>query len=374
MLVTMSSREMLTDISGLKSGLKNRGNNSVMGIMLRNQLDPDRPRQTAELIRQYREKKWPKWRAELQAYREMSPLTEIKYRTTPLPLDAERDLDSLVIDVALRSRNAVADLISRGLVRPLPDIGVKIDVWNRITGQNSATLGMALAGGPPYERQEFDSVSVPVPIIQQKFELEVRDLMGSSRAGIELDTTHAERAAEMVAELEEDTLINGATLTHQGATLRGYATHPDRIQTTAAAAGGGVWSTSTNVEATIRGAMRLLADDNQTGETMFYTGSVNYFEALADHKAESDRTALARALDIPNVIDIKFNQFIPADELIGIVMRRRTVDLSIAQDITTVPWETEGGARQHWRVFSSQVVRLKSDTTGQMGLIHVTAL
>lgn len=293
----------------------------------------------------------------------------LKYKGTPLPEDAERILETTVVQTALRNRNAVNDLVSRGKVRPLPDIGVMTDQWKEMTNQTAATVGMELAGGPTDQRQTFNLEGTPIPIIQQRFSFEMRELMAASRAGTPLDTTHAARASQMVAEAEENMLINGQSITVGSFSIYGYRTHPDRQTHT-----GADFGTVANVLTTFNGAMDKLRQANKFGSTVFYVGVTQFGQMLVDHKAESDKTALQRALEIPGVMDIKFNQFVPDGEMVGVVMDNEDVDLAIAQNVTSVPWEVEGGAMSHWRVFSALAPRIKADADSQVGIVHVTGI
>lgn len=293
----------------------------------------------------------------------------LKYKGTPLPVDAERVLEQTVVQTALRTRNAVNDLVSRGKVRPLPDIGVITDQWKEMTNQTAASVGMELAGGPTDQRQTFNLQGTPIPIIQQRFSFELREMLAAARAGTPLDLTHAARASQMVAEAEENLLINGKTLTVGGYSLYGYRTHPQRQTQT-----GADFGTVANVLVVFNNCMDKLRQANKSGSTVFYVAITQFAQMLVDHKAESDKTALQRVLELPNVADVKFNQWVPDGEMVGVVMDNDDVDLAIAQNITSVPWEVEGGATQHWRVFSSMAPRLKKDADDQIGIVHATSI
>lgn len=308
--------------------------------------------------------------AALRAMHASSPYQiGLKYMGTPLPVDAERLLEQTIVNVALRTRNAVNDLVSRGKVRALPDIGVITDQWKEISNQDPASVSMELAGGPTDQRQTFTTAGTPIPIIQQKFSFELRELLGAARSGTPLDTTHAARAAQMVAEAEENLLINGKTLNVGGYSFYGYRTHPQRQTQT-----GADFGTVSNVLVTFNNCMDKLRQANKFGQTIFYVAPTQFAQMLVDHKAESDKTALQRVLELPGVADVKYNPFVPDGEMVGVVMDNEDVDLAIAQNVTSVPWETEGGAIQHWRVFSSLAPRLKKDAANQIGIVHATSI
>ncbi len=342
---------------------------TTLDMMMAAVTDPQREaKRTQHYDFAVKELKLPHGLAMLHANHQVSPYAALKYHGTPLPLDAERLLETEIIQVALRTRNAVNDLLSRGLVRPLPNIGVFTDVWKRESNQQPASIGMNLAGGPEYDRQTFDTQGVPVPIIQKRFEFETRELMAAANNGTSLDTSHAARAAQMVAEAEENMLINGETLAFGGFNIYGYRTHPNRLTDTAA----GDFGTPANIFDTFNAAQGIFRSNNQNGPTVYYVSPNQFTECLVDHKANGNESALQRSLGIPNIADIKFNQYVPDGEIVGVVMNPASVDLAVAQNVTTVPWETEGGARQHWRVFSSMVPRIKPDSSNQVGVIHIT--
>lgn len=365
-MLSFTGRAQVARPSSMHSSL----GGSTLDLLMASATDPRRGARHQFFLDEAMAKGFSPTLALLEANHKTSPYMGLKYRGTPLPVDAERYLEDTVLQTALRKRNAVNDLIGRGLVRPLPDIGVFTDVWKRASNQTGATLDMNLSGGPQYDRQDFDTDGVPIPIIQKRFEFEAREMMAAARAGTPLDRMHAVRAAEMVAEAEENLLINGSTLLFNGFNLYGYRTHPSRITSVS----GADWGTPSNVFVVVNNVMDALRQANMEGPTVFYVAPTQYAQALADHKAESDKTALARALEIPGVESIKSNQWVPAGELVAVVMSPSVVDLAIAQNITTVPWESEGGARQHWRVFSSMAPRIFVDRDSQCGVVHVTGI
>lgn len=294
----------------------------------------------------------------------------LKWKGTALPVDAERMLEDLVIQTTLRKRNAVSDLIAAGKVRSLPDIGVLTDVWKRVSDQGAAEIAMNLAGGPTFQRQTFDTAGVPIPVIQSRFQFEARELLAAARSGSPLDTLHVIRAAEKVAEAEEDMLINGNTnVVVNGLNIYGYRTHPQRITVT-----GSDFGTVANVFSTFNSAMDAARQANVDGEYVFYVAPTQYGQMIPDHKADSDKTALQRALEIPGIRAIKYNAFVPDGQAVGVNMTSPDVDLAIAQNVTSVPWESEGGALQSWRVFSAMAPRLKADQANQLGVIHISSI
>lgn len=289
---------------------------------------------------------------------------------TPLPKDSERILENEVIEVSRIKRSLINDLIAAGLTRPLPDIGVYTTEWHKASDISAATIGMELAGTRPDTAKSWSVDGVPIPIIQNGFNFDDRQLMASARSGVSLDTSHAVTCAESVAELEESTAFNGASVTYGGYTISGLTNHTNRITGSAS----GDFGTLTNVPLTIRQMIAAAAARNQRGTWRIYCATIQYHEGLAHFTDGSGDTGWDRVLRFPEIVGVTEAPQLTAGSLVMIRMSRASLDLAIAQNTTTVPWEEQGGALRIWRVFSSMVLRLKPDSasTPQLGVVHYT--
>lgn len=341
----------------------------MQSALIRAATDPRRDEVYDAVLKHYKDKGLPVHLAHLAAHDATSPYQALKWYDSFLPRDAEELLETEIIETARKTRNVVNDLISRGLVRPLPNIGVETDIWQEETDFEAAQVSMALAGGPAYDALRYQSNGTPIPIIQKRFALEFRKILAAANNGTPLDTRHAMVAAAAVADAEENLVINGASsVKFDTFTLHGLLTTTD-----AQSVSGATWATTSNVEANIREAMGKLIAAKQVGPTIFYAHPDQYTEALADHSANFAISAIARVLQIPNVEDLKFNHHVPTGTCVGVVMNG-SVDLAIAQNTTTIPWSEEGDARQIWRVFSSLALRVKKDADGNVGVVKITGI
>lgn len=298
----------------------------------------------------------------------------LKWNGTPLPLDAERILENEVVTVAQKTRPGVTDLISRGLVRPLPDIGVLFDQWHRATDLGSAFVSMDI-NSAPFERSSFDTDGTPIPITEMRFQIRLREIAASRRSAVPLDTYHATAAAEKVSQRLEEMLMNGVTLAHGGFSLYGYSSHPNALTDTGAG-----FDTITNIIPSFVGGLETLRNANRMGPIGWYVPSTQYGEMLATFADSSGETALQRVMNnfgpqgSGDFAFIRRSQQLSAGTMIGVELSRSTIDLAIAQDVTTLPWETDGGTVMYWLVYAAIAPRIKKDTNNQTGIVKVSSI
>lgn len=313
---------------------------------------------------------WARQQRIAEIKRELFGDMQSLFGATPLPKDSERILENEVIEVSRTQRSLINDLISRGLTRSLPDIGVYTTEWHKASNISAATIGMELAGTRPDTAKSWSVDGVPIPIIQNGFNFDDRQLMASARSGVALDTSHAVTCAETVAELEESTAFAGASVTYGGYTIAGLTNHSNRITGSAS----GDFGTLTNVPLTIRQMIAAAAARNQRGRFGVYVATTQYHEGLAHFTDGSGDTGWDRVLRFPEIEYVREAPQLTAGHVVMIRLSRSTLDLAIAQNTTTVPWEEQGGALRIWRVFSSMVLRLKPDSaaTPQLGVVHYT--
>ncbi len=81
-------------------------------------------------------------------------------------------------------------------------------------------------------------------------------------------------------------------------------------------------------------------------------------------------TLRERLKRIEGIVDVK-----PADFLTGtnLILVQQTADVArmvVGMDITTVQWESHGGMQLNFKVMAIMVPQLRSDFTGQTGIIQ----
>jgi uncharacterized linocin/CFP29 family protein len=291
--------------------------------------------------------------------------------------DEWQQIDSAVLDVVRLPNVAINDFLSRGLTQPLDGLGVTISSYEQLSDMNPAELNMNGEVQGENDKVEFTPQNIPVPLIFKDFNIALRTLEASRRnsnggAPANLDTTQATVATRRVQDRIDDMIFNGETKQLGGNIIYGLTNKPQRIQKTSAQCGGGDWGTSGNAYKTLNGAIGFLQAAGYVGPFGAYIAREQYSQvnALITNTAVSELSAIVA--QIPNLAFLKPADKLTAGEMIVWQMTKDVADLGIAQDVTTVQWETLGGFIVKFRVFTAITVRVKHDANAKCGIIHVT--
>lgn len=290
------------------------------------------------------------------------------------------EIDRAVIQAAVQRMTAVMDLRSRGLVHNLGDIGNIISLWDAISDITPADVAMSAITEGEMDTPAYKTASVPIPIVFKRFQVELRRLVASRRFGESIDVTTAALAGRRVAEKNESILFNGSATQVLGATIYGYTNHPDRNLVD--------MDTPWNQLDGAAGENAQIIEDVQAMQTAsrlnrYYGPWVIYIPNTYETKLDEDyrgptssdtRTVRQRILALSGIEDIKVADFLTGNNVIMVQMVRDVVDFAIAQDVTTVQWQTMGGMQENFKVMFVGAPRLKSDFDGRSGITHLTPL
>lgn len=281
-----------------------------------------------------------------------------------------QELDTRLVELARMRLNAVADLRDAGLTVPLGGLGTTVSQYEAVSDMTEANIDMS--GVTPGEQDdvEFDLRSVPVPIIHKDFSLNIRRLEASRRLGDSVDFTQGEIAMRRVLDAEEGMVFRGANVQVDGARIYGYTTHPNRI--TGVAPGG--WANINNIYATVLEMIKDAQDDHQYGPFNLYVSGDMWNYLAQRYDDGSGQTALQAINNIREINSIKPSDQLSAGSAVLVQMSRNTVDLAIAQDVTTLEWDDYGGMQFNFKVMSAMVPRIKADANGRLGIVHYTGL
>src|SRR5262245_17649709 len=127
-----------------------------------------------------------------------------------LQKDEWKAFDDVVIQISRQRLRGIADLMARGLTRPLRNpLGTTQLEWERVSDMSPAIISMSGLTESQNDRVLFDLKSVPIPIVHKEFQINIRALMASRNRGESLDTTQLEVATRKVNEQLEALLFNG---------------------------------------------------------------------------------------------------------------------------------------------------------------------
>lgn len=283
------------------------------------------------------------------------------------------ELDREIIEMVKLRRNAVADLLGRGLVKQ-SNLAEMLSQWRVATERVRPSVNMDGRTRADRDRTDRLVFSVPVPMIRADYDIGRRELLASRKLGVPLDTFEAGEAASSVAEEEERILFNGdATIVVGGNIVYGYTTHPQRDTATAAAYGGGDFGTISNILPTFLGMLAALAAKRYHGPFMGYIAQTQYHEMLDTYTDGSGQTGLDRVRLLPQILDVKASDFLAAGSLVLVQMSKNVIDLVVGLAPENREWESGDGQALYYAVFAASAPRLKQDAADNLGVAHATA-
>lgn len=290
-----------------------------------------------------------------------------------LMYDEWKDLDRNVIQVASERLVGIADLKVGRLTHNLGSIGVTIAQWETASDITDADFSMSGVTSGEKDTQAFGNDFVPVPIIHKDFSLNIRRLEASRRFGTALDSSISTIAARKVAEASEDMLFAGAPIVVDGQRIYGYTNSPKRgkVKMTSDWAGNGV--TGADILGEVMLALEEARGNRYFGPyTLYIPGE---YETKFDNDFKTtgndNRTIRERLLALNGIANIKVADRLEAGNVVLVQLTSDVVDLAIAQEISTVQWESKGGMTQDFKVMAVWVPRLKSDYDGRSGFVHI---
>lgn len=283
------------------------------------------------------------------------------------------ELDRTVLETAKVELVGVQDLIGRGLVKRLGGLGSKVSAYEQIGEMTAATVSMSVDVEGERDRLEYTMVSVPVPVIYKDFGFDLRDLDSARRTGDPLETDHIRAATRVVTEGMESMLFSGHAKQLGGYTIQGYTTATNRVQSTAAALGGGDFGTAGNAYKTVNGALTSLRALGFRGPFMVYLASTQYGQTLnlIDPTAHLSELMVIKQ-NIPEIIDVKPSFELSDGVMIMVQMTSDVVDFAVGMDLAPIQWTEMGGMLTDFRIMTAAVPRIKTDANSRTGVVHAT--
>lgn len=293
-----------------------------------------------------------------------------------LRYDEFKDIDRTVYEVATDRLVGVADLQAKGLVHNLGGLGSVISQYEKSSDMTEAVINMAGVTAGEKDTPNFETVNVPVPIVHKDFTINIRRLLASRNSlyADSIDTTAAAFAARVVAEKSEDMLFGGSTIKVEDGTIYGYTTAPNRNTVLI----GTSWASLTpanndDIIEDVQSALDLARADKHFGPyTLYVPGN---YEGKLDEDYEPGsgdiRTVRERLLQLSGLNEIKVADRLTDDNVVLVQMTRNVVDLAVAQGITTVQWNQQGGMLENFKVMACWAPRVKDDYDGRSGIVHL---
>lgn len=284
--------------------------------------------------------------------------------------DEWEDIDDAVLRVARQRLNAFADIQNAGLTRSLGGLGTLIDIQEKMSEMTDAEVDMSGETEGEGDRQQFTPVATPIPIIHKDFSFNTRMLQASRDRGDSLDTTGVESATRQVTEAIETMMFSGASVQVDGNTINGYTNHSDINTSTAE----GDWGTTSNIYPTVTAMIGDAEAAGYYGPYTLYCASQQWAETrAADAEGSGDLgTARDRIMDLDEIENFKPTMALDDGELVLVQLTRDVIEVSVAQDIIPVEWESGDGMVLYFKVMAALAPKPKSDYNGNSGIVYYT--
>lgn len=279
-------------------------------------------------------------------------------------------MDNILVEVARRRLGGVNALISRGLRYNVAEaMGTTQIQWENVSDMTPADVSMSGLSEAERDRLMFELKTMPLPIIHKDFQINLRNLMSSRRTGQSLDMAQMQLASRLVVEQIESILFNGLSLNVGGSTIPGLLTEENRNQVDISDWENVATTGATKVAEVIE-MVSALVDDNMYGPYGIFVTQAAYNLLAEDYKADSDKTQLARLLEIPNIDFILPTKDMAASTVSVVQLTSDVVEEVVGLQPTVVQWESHGGMMQHFKVMAIMLPRVRSTYDNQSGVVY----
>jgi hypothetical protein len=303
------------------------------------------------------------------------------WNATSLRLDEWKRIQDRVVLTARKRLKAWNDLASRNSISGFDGMGTTIFEHETMSDPGSATVDMDGLSEGNADSPRFQLQGHPLPVTHSPFHYPRRQLAASRKRGQPLNVASSEASARRVAETLEETLIGTVTGITYGASTEygrtsqayGYTNFPGRVTKTDMTT-----PTGTNGDAVHGSWLALLESmraQNFYGPFKAYV-STDYTQYLdrtfstSEPSAGTLRDMLLKMDDLESIdrLDYLTNTF----TVILVQMDEDVAQIINGGDIQVIQWESAGGFRINFKVFTIQAPLLKDDFSGQCGIGHGT--
>lgn len=306
------------------------------------------------------------------------------YKTVPaidvyatLRRDEWKQLDEALLMISEYRLGGIDDLIASGLVFNLGNaMGTTVLEYHDVSDALTAELTMDGVTRAVGDRQEFETVYLPIPIIHADYEINARALAGSRKLGNALDVGMAERAGRKVREKLENMLFTAPDDPYSfgGGTIYSYLDHPDRNKVTLTEN----WDASGKTGAEILADVLNMKEDSiahyHYGPWKLYIPTAYETKLDEDYStSKGTNTIRERILQISSITGIKVIDTLTANNVLLIQMTPDVVRLVQGMPLTNIEWTVEGKFITKYKVLTIAVPQVRSDQEGHSGVTHLAS-
>lgn len=303
---------------------------------------------------------------------------KIAANATTLEKDEWETLSDRMVQVYRENLVGISDLQGAGLTRSL-SLATQVDLWQTRSDFTEAEVSMDGETRSEEDRVTYATEGVPIPIVHKDFRVSERELETSRRLNNDLRTDGVADATRHVSEKLEDMLFSGWSPTIRDDdgdtyTLYGYTDHPDRNTYT-----GSDWGTASNIRTDIVALLDAMDEDNRTGGNFWlYVAPPQWreFRSAVDPDGDGNLTVRQRVMEEfdSEIGRVRRAPKLPDGEAVLVDPSPDVVELAVAEDVQTIEWQSGSGMTSHFKVMAAMAPEIKSDNTGQSGVVHATGI
>lgn len=325
-------------------------------------------------------------------------INELCYAGYPVPLLANAatlrkeewiQLDRTVVPAARERLRVAADLEAACPYGGFNAIGKSTLEYQAMSDPGRAVVDMDLLTDATTDTPLFLLRSVPLPWTHCDFGYSDRELQISRNGGTGLDVTMGEVAGRRVGESIEDQTAGLVTGIQYGTQTAGYGAHNLNSQifgyrnyTNRNTKTNNTIPTGSNAStifSEILAAIEQLYADKYYGPYVMYH-STEYSRYMNDvfsvsggnHPGETLRSMLMKIPDIRDVRRVDRWDSTYGFQYILVQMTPEVCQMVTGVDVTTYQWQEKGGLALRFKVGCIKVPRMKSDYSGNCGILHGT--
>jgi len=300
-----------------------------------------------------------------------------------LERDEYETLSDRIIQTFKRNLVGLDDLQSQGLTRNI-SLATQVDLWQTVSEVTEADITMDGEDQANNDRIEYTTDGVPVPIVHKDFRIPQRELETSRRMGNDLRTDTAAEVSRAVAEMANQILFQGwnpAVDTARGDSWQLYGYTDSAVSTNVS---GSDWGTETNIRDAFVGAIDALTDDNNQEPAgdgfLSYISQTQYrqYRSAVDPDGDGNLTVRER---VENEFDMELGPIrsvpdyvLPDGEMVMVNPTPDVVELALAEDMQTIEWSSGSGMTNFYKVMWAGAPEIKTDSSGNVGVAHVTGI
>lgn len=294
---------------------------------------------------------------------------------TTLTTDSWKLIDKTLMDAALAELTFWDDL-EANVPFVVPD-GFSLSMIQSwvLSDFGSATISMDPAREGDRDRPQMDSRLLPLPVIHADFQFNARERRISARAGLSLDLAEVKAAGRKIAEKSEALALGTlATYTFDGISVYGMANFPQRLTYSMQLPTTAGW-TPNQLVTEFLAIKTLLRAKFRRGPYTVYVSP--FWDEILDNdysQAYAGGTLRGRLEAISRIGRIVTVETLTGSVMFFLQLTEDVVRAVVGMPLTGVRWPEKGGMSIHYKAMTIRVPEFRRDYSGNVGVLHATAV